>query len=273
MTLGSAKPKFTLRLKQKFLEELYWVWLFVGIAWVMLILLGHHHGSSEAHVLHSTHSTAHHATVLSLLLTRLFIALLSWEIMVIAMMLPSTLPTVKAFMQVSQTQGDRSRAQVMFLIAYLVVWTGFAILIWLGDVGVDYFLGRLQNWETIASPSIVGWTLIGMGVFQFTPIKQACLKGCRTGAVFVAQRYEKGWKAAWSLGVEHGLYCLGCCWALMVGLIILGMENLWYMLLFTAVMTIEKIWQHGQWFSVAIGVGLIVAGGVGVVPGLLGMTF
>jgi predicted metal-binding membrane protein len=241
-------------LKQKLLGDLNWIWILVAIAWFALILTGHH--------FHHQHHMTHTYLPPSL------VALGSWETMIVAMMLPGTLPTARAFIHIATKQSDRVSAQFAFLSAYMAVWTGFAGLVFAGDLGVDYGLEKLYQlgFAPVATPFVMGWTLMGMGLFQFTPMKKACLKGCRSGALFIAQRYEKGWQAAWKLGVEHGLYCLGCCWALMIGMMILGMENLWLMLLFSAVMVMERVWKYGERLSIAVGIALVFVGGLSFMP-------
>jgi predicted metal-binding membrane protein len=187
----------------------------------------------------------------------------NWETMIVAMMLPSVLPVARLFVQMSEPSPDRRCAQLFFVLSYLTIWTGFAI----GLVAVSFFtpvvgdaiahlLHRFE-WSVPSFQVVQGWTLILVGLFQFTPMKRNCLRGCRSAAMVIAQYYQPGARGSWSLSIQHGLYCLGCCWALMTSMVVLGIESLQFMLLLTAIMTLERMWKYGEQVATAAGVGLI----------------
>lgn len=108
---------------------------------------------------------------------------------------------------------------------------------------------------------VQGVVLMGAGLFQFTLLKQNCLKGCRSAAMVIAQFYQQGIFGAWRLGWGHGMYCLGCCWALMLIMLVVGMSNLSIMLGLTAVMSLERLWKHGETLSKWVGV-ILASGGL-----------
>lgn len=250
--------------------DLNWVWIAVLLSWCVLLSLGHSYGHIHhinGHLTGHHHSIHHPRSILSSILS-LFISLGHWEIMIIAMMLPSVLPLTQAFIQVSQSFTERRLAQCAFVLSYIAVWTIFSGLM----IGIGLLISHLSSmqssdeWHAIGLPilsqsMIQGVTLMGVGGFQFTSMKQRCLKGCRSTAMTIAQYYYPGWQGGWNLGWQNGLYCLGCCWALMLSMAIVGMENLTFMLVLTAVMTLERIWTYGEEVAIAAGVGLIGWGG------------
>jgi predicted metal-binding membrane protein len=259
--------------------DLNWVWVFVFLAWCVLLFLGYSSGhplnSMDSHPdgrltghLNRHHHFIHHSGLSFSTILSLFISLGHWEIMIIAMMLPSVLPLTQAFIQVSQSYTDRLSAQCAFVLSYITVWTIFSGLM----IGMSLIISHLSSvqssdgWSAIGLPGlsqsvIQGITLIGVGSFQFTSMKRSCLKGCRFAAMIIAQYYYPGWQGGWNLGWQNGLYCLGCCWALMLSMAIVGMENLTFMLVLTAVMTLERTWKYGEGVAIAAGVGLMGWGG------------
>lgn len=103
-------------------------------------------------------------------------------------------------------------------------------------------------------------TLVLAGLFQFSELKEYCLKACRYPLSFLHHHYQRGLRGAWNLGIHHGLYCLGCCWALMSVMLVLGVGHLAWMLLLTGIMTIEKAGSLGQVLVSFVGVVLILFG-------------
>ncbi|BAY59210.1 putative metal-binding integral membrane protein (plasmid) [Leptolyngbya boryana NIES-2135] len=222
------------------------IWTIVAIAWLLLMLTGYDH----------QHLTRHHQSVTPLTKT-IARPFASWLLMTIAMMLPSTVPIAEKFVQIDARQAEGTTQatcnQILFLIACLVIWSSFSIAMIAIDIGLDFWLSPHFKHHVLFQPLI----LIGVGAFQFTPMKQACLKGCRSVSAFIAQYYPQGMIGSWNLGWQHGLYCLDCCWALMVGCAAIGIENLSNMLIFTAIMTLERLWKYGEHLSIWIGVVMI----------------
>jgi predicted metal-binding membrane protein len=187
----------------------------------------------------------------------LFLA--GWQVMTAAMMLPSSLPLVRMFTAASATAPGRGRALAAFLAAYALVWTTFGTLAFVGDAGLHALVNAspwLERHEWAIAPSV----LILAGAFQFTPLKDACLRSCRHPASFVHRHYKRGTSGAFSLGARHGLFCLGCCWALMLVMFALGVANLIWMALLTALMVHEKTRPTGARTVPLTGVTLLALG-------------
>jgi predicted metal-binding membrane protein len=221
------------RLTRNLLE--YFLWGAVAISWFMLLTLGHPHSPN------------------------LFQAFAQWEWMIVAMMMPSVIPMAASFNLLIQGHKDLVILKALFLLAYLTVWTLFATGMVCLQVGFTHLFSsnELHAYFPIQIQSL---SLVLMGAYQFSPTKQNCLQGCQSVATFIAHHYQEGLMGAWNLGIQHGIFCLGCCWVIMVGLCSLGMENLMLMLLFTAIMTVERLWRRGVLFSKLVGVCLLVAG-------------
>jgi predicted metal-binding membrane protein len=183
--------------------------------------------------------------------------------MTIAMMLPTTLPLIQLFAKLKREQNaDGWRPLLLlFIAAYLAVWSAFALLTFLGDYGLHRLV---DSWPWLIQHSswFAGITLVLAGAFQFSELKEQCIRVCRHPFNFLTQHYRRGIRATWDLGVRHGLYCLGCCWALMLVMFSVGVTHLTGMLLLTAVMAIEKTSRWGRVVVPAVGVGLLLWGGL-----------
>jgi hypothetical protein len=149
------------------------------------------------------------------------------------MMLPSSLPLVRIFAAASAAAPNRGRALAAFLGAYALVWTSFGMLAFAGDAGLHALVNAspwVEEHEWAIAPSV----LMLAGAFQFTPLKDACLRSCRHPASFMHRHYRRGTTAAFRLGARHGVFCVGCCWALMLVMFAVGVANLIWMALLTA---------------------------------------
>jgi predicted metal-binding membrane protein len=189
----------------------------------------------------------------------LLLFLLSWQVMVAAMMLPSSLPLVRMFMAASAGSPGRERALAAFLGAYTVVWSGFGLLAFLGDAAVHAAVASsawLESNDWVIAPSV----LMLAGAFQFTPLKDACLRACRHPASFLRRHYRRGTRDAFALGARHGLFCVGCCWALMLVMFAAGTVSLIWMAALTALMVHEKTRPSGARTVPLTGAVLLAAG-------------
>jgi predicted metal-binding membrane protein len=171
--------------------------------------------------------------------------LLAWQLMLAAMMLPSSLPLIRLFAKASARQPRPRKAMAAFLGGYVLVWSAFGALAFLFDVGVHAAVD--------ASPWLEGhnWVLgVGVlavaGAFQFSSLKYACLDKCRHPAQFMLRFYERGAGGGFRLGARHGLFCLGCCWALMLVMFSVGAASLLVMAMLTALMVYEKTQPRGR---------------------------
>ena len=186
-----------------------------------------------------------------------------WWVMMIAMMLPSASPMLLLFARVNRAQKMQEAPFVptsVFAAGYLVVWGAFS----LGATGLQWGLERLGLLSTImASTSALfgGVLLITAGVYQLTPLKHACLRHCRNPFQFVTHHWRTGTRGAFRMGIEHGAFCLGCCWLLMGLLFVGGVMNLYWIVGLALVVLLEKTIPTGHWLGAITGVGLIMWGG------------
>jgi predicted metal-binding membrane protein len=186
-----------------------------------------------------------------------------WTVMMSAMMLPSAAPMILTFVA-AQARRDRNVAVPtwMFVAGYILVWAYAGVVVYvLVHAGKD-LVGRLAWPESGAWASLaLGVTLTLAGLYQFTPLKRLCLRHCRSPLAFVKRHWRDGWDGAAKMGVQHGLYCLGCCWALFsVMVAAAGMMSIVWMLLMTLVVFAEKVLPHGPRISAAVALGLIALG-------------
>lgn len=195
-----------------------------------------------------------------------FLAVLT--VMMAAMMLPAAAPMIVVF---ASAQARREPSVVVptwiFVAGYLLVWVAAGVAVFvLVQIGSEMAtLLTATGWSRWA-PVILGATLVAAGLYQFTPLKLACLSHCRSPLAFVAQHWREGRLGALRIGLLHGSYCLGCCWALFAVLVAAGVMSPAWMLLLTLIVFVEKVLPKGQRISAAIGVwfvalGLAIAGG------------
>jgi predicted metal-binding membrane protein len=197
------------------------------------------------------------------------IFLLGWQVMTAGMMLPSSLPMIGSFARASRGQAHPRLALAAFLAAYFVVWTGFAVFALAVDAGLRDLVPR-WGWLSERPWLIPGVVLILAGAFQFSSLKERCLDACRSPFGFIWRWYGRGLAAAWRLGMRHGLFCLGCCWALMLTMFAVGINSLIWMAALTGVMLIEKTAPWGRRLAPVVGGVLLVWGGLALLqPGWL----
>jgi predicted metal-binding membrane protein len=193
-----------------------------------------------------------------------------WWVMMIAMMLPSATPMVLLFAAVNRKQkesGNPYVPTVIFASAYLTVWAGFSVAAMAVQWGLESMAG-LAPMLASASVALGGSLLLAAGIYQLTPLKQACLDHCRSPLQFILTRWRPGAKGAFRMGIEHGAYCVGCCWFLMGLLFFGGIMNLYWIFGLAVIVLIEKTIPAGHWVSHLIGIAL-VAWGIVVLAGLV----
>jgi predicted metal-binding membrane protein len=192
----------------------------------------------------------------------LLLVFLMWAAMMAAMMLPSALPTILFFHRaVQHDPAVRSPAGRMwaFTAGYVLAWSGFSALATLLQWGLAA-AALLSPMMVSASPRLGGALLIVAGVYQWTPIKNACLRRCRSPLAFLAEHWRPGMPGALRLGLRHGLYCVGCCWALMLLLFVGGVMSLLWIACITAFVLLEKLAPYGAQGGRLSGVVLMLAG-------------
>ncbi len=182
--------------------------------------------------------------------------LLAWEVMVVAMMLPSSLPMVRLFRVASARQPRPAAVQGAFLGGYLAVWGGFGALAFVQDIGIHRLVEHTP-WLALHPWVIGGGALALAGAFQFSGLKERCLSECRHPGAFLLQHYRRGSSGAFRLGRRHGVFCLGCCWALMLVMFAAGVANLWWMAALAVLMFYEKVGRAGDMVAPVAGVVLL----------------
>jgi predicted metal-binding membrane protein len=206
-------------------------------------------------------------------LVALLLFLAAWQVMTGAMMLPSSLPMAGLFVRASRGQARPRLAVMAFLAAYFAVWTGFALVALLSDAGLHRLVGRWR-WLDERPRLIAGSVLVLAGAFQFSPLKERCFDACRSPVGFLWHHYRQGLRPAWDLGLRHGLFCLGCCWALMLTMFAVGVGSLTWMAGLTGVMLIEKTTPWGRRLVPLVGAALLVWGALVLwQPGWLPLFF
>jgi len=184
--------------------------------------------------------------------------LIVWVVMMAAMMFPSVAPMVIVWIRSVAARPTRQARIVgvsTFLLGYLVAWAAFGALVYV----VLWLAGRLGD----AAPDAMRWAGAAVfalaGIYQLTPMKSVCLRHCRSpvGSLFHYASYS-GPARDLRVGAHHGLYCVGCCWGLMILLVAVSAMNIPVMVALAAIIFIEKVWRHGQRFATAVGIALLV---------------
>jgi predicted metal-binding membrane protein len=189
-----------------------------------------------------------------------------WMIMMAAMMLPSGWPMIRAFAEVSSRNRETARISA-FVGAYLVVWIVFSLVATAAQWTLQA-AGWVNPMIVSTSPSLNAATLVIAGVYQFSPLKRMCLSRCRTPVGFLLGEWRPGARGAWTMGLRHGLLCVGCCWALMALLFVGGAMNLAWVAALSIVVAIEKLEPKGDRVALALGI-VLIAFGMGKVVALL----
>jgi predicted metal-binding membrane protein len=193
-----------------------------------------------------------------------------WWVMMVAMMLPSAAPMILLFATVNRKQRETGHPHVatsVFAVGYLAAWAGFSLVAMILQWGFER--------TGILSPMLVGTNvifgavlLLAAGVYQFTPIKHACLRHCRSPLAFLSTRWRRGARGALRMGLLHGAFCVGCCWFLMGLLFFGGVMNLYWIAGLALFVLFEKTVPAGHWLGYATGVALLVWG-----AGMLALAF
>ena len=187
-------------------------------------------------------------------------AFIMWSVMMIGMMTPSAAPVVMLFAGMQRgTAAQRATRIAVFASAYLAVWLTFSAVAALAQWGL-HETAMLSMAMTTTSRSVGGAILIVAGIYQLTPFKGACLTHCRSPFGFLMSHWRDGAAGAMRMGATHGAYCLGCCWALMSVLFVVGVMNLVWVAAIAMFVLLEKIVPAGASVARAAGVIMIVAG-------------
>jgi predicted metal-binding membrane protein len=184
-----------------------------------------------------------------------------WSAMMAAMMVPGASPMITAFATINRRRRERSASYVptaVFLIGYLVSWTGFSIM----ATTLQCLLQMTGLLTTMMQSSSHYWSaalFFAAGLYQFSPLKQSCLTYCRSPDGFILSEWRNGNLGAVIMGVRHGLFCMGCCAGLMLLLFAVAVMDLRWVAALTALVTAEKLLPRPTFWRIAIGVGLLAA--------------
>ena len=200
----------------------------------------------------------------------LFIAI--WVVMMVAMMFPTAAPMILMYRSVYAGKRQQEQPFVptwIFVSAYLFVWSLCGVVAYLLAVGIEQVAAQ-SMWLMENAARLGGVVLVVAGFYQLSPLKHACLSKCRTPLQFILSSWRDGYGGAFRMGLEHGAYCLGCCWLLFVILFPFGIMNVAAMALVTVLIYAEKSLPIGRQISQIAGAGLIAYGVLVVlVPGAL----
>ena len=194
--------------------------------------------------------------------TELVLLFAMWWVMMVGMMLPGVAPVILTFATVNRnrrTRGEPFVPAALFTVGYLLAWGGFSLAATLAQEALERAALLSPMDMTTNSRLLGGLLFLAAGLYQFTPVKLACLQSCRSPFDFVANHWRDGPSGALRMGVTHGLQCLGCCWILMLLLFAGGVMNLLWVAVLAIVVLAEKL-TSGPWIGRAGGVLLVAYG-------------
>jgi predicted metal-binding membrane protein len=186
---------------------------------------------------------------------------LAWVLMIAAMMLPTVLPLLALFRRVVRGRPDAGVLIGAVTGGYVLAWGAFGVVAHGLDAIVRGIAGR-SDWFVLHGAWIAGLVLVGTGLFQFSALKYRCLEQCRTPFAFMTARWHgrAPRREALRLGLDHGAFCVGCCWALMLVMFVVGVGSIGWMLALAAVMAAEKNLAWGARLRTPVGVALVAWG-------------
>jgi predicted metal-binding membrane protein len=193
----------------------------------------------------------------------------AWALMITAMMLPTTLPLYATVERLASGRPDRGRLLWLLGLGYFAVWAAFGLVAHVLHAGLLMGIGRVP--ALALNPWAIGAVTLGVaGAFQFSRLKHRCLERCRSPLSFAIEHWRGRDQAsqAFALGVHHGAFCVGCCWALMLLMFVVGAGSLGWMLLLAAVMATEKNLPWGRRLSAPLGIALLSGAALLVVHNL-----
>ena len=227
-----------------------------GVAWAYLFWAAAHMPGMDAAMPHA--ATAAMDAGEAAFLARF----LMWCVMMVGMMLPSAAPMILMYATIVRRNRERGTvlpAAYVFMAGYVIVWTGFSLAAAGAQTGLDR-LALLSPMMVSASAPLSTAILVAAGIYQWLPIKDSCLRKCRSPLQFLTMRWRPDRGGALRMGLEHGAVCVGCCWALMLLLFVGGIMNLLWVAAIAGVVLVEKLLPAGRISARLAGVGLVGAG-------------
>ena len=227
--------------------------LSVALAWVYLIDMAL--GMSGTTMMMAAATPWAVGTVVSMIIM--------WAVMMVGMMLPSASPMILIYAKVVRRKRELGRVTAptsIFVLGYVVVWTVFSIAAGLVQSALQD-VALLSPMLVSTSGYLGGGLFVLAGLYQLTPLKNACLRHCRSPMDFVLNHWREGRRGAFFMGLEHGAWCAGCCWAVMVLLFVLGVMNLAWVAALTVLVLVEKVIPGGEWVARGGGIAML---GIGI---------
>ena len=193
---------------------------------------------------------------------RALLVFVMWAVMMAAMMLPSAAPMILLFATIARrrsARGELASASGSFAFGYIAVWAAFSLAAAALQFGLEK-AALLSPMMQTTSIALAGTVLIAAGLYQWTPLKQACLRHCRSPLDFIIAHWRPGTRGAFLMGLRHGVYCVGCCWLLMLLLFVGGVMNFAWIAGVALFVLIEKLVPAGHWIGRGAGILLIAWG-------------
>jgi predicted metal-binding membrane protein len=253
-----ASNAIELLLKRDRLVVIAGVFAVVAVAWAYIIYLDRINLDQSVGAMGMAS-----ANIRSWSLADFWLMFLMWAVMMTAMMVPTAAPMILLFASVYRKRREKQQPYVatsVFLAGYILVWSGFAALATLGNWGLHQASLMSSMMGESTSSYLGGGLLLAAGVFQWSRLKYVCLNHCRSPIGYVMSSWREGRVGALRMGMEHGAFCLGCCWVLMSLLFVLGVMNLLWIAGLAVFVLAEKIAPQGERVSRATGL-LLVAWG------------
>ena len=253
-----ASNAIELLLKRDRLVVIAGVFAVVAVAWAYIIYLDRINLDQSVGAMGMAS-----ANIRSWSLADFWLMFLMWAVMMTAMMVPTAAPMILLFASVYRKRREKQQPYVatsVFLAGYILVWSGFAALATLGNWGLHQASLMSSMMGESTSSYLGGGLLLAAGVFQWSRLKYVCLNHCRSPIGYVMSSWREGRVGALRMGMEHGAFCLGCCWVLMSLLFALGVMNLLWIAGLAVFVLAEKIAPQGERVSRATGL-LLVAWG------------
>jgi predicted metal-binding membrane protein len=201
----------------------------------------------------------HHEGGVGPLPAEIVLFVLGWVLMIVAMMLPSSIPLVLTFAALVGRRRRPGRLVLMLLAGYIVVWAGFGLAAWVLDRGIHWAVDA-SPWLRDHSQVIIGATLLGAGLWQFSPLRDRCLDECRSPLGFIVNRWRgtSERRESFAMGLAHGAFCVGCCWSLMLVMFGVGLGSVTAMLALGALTAVEKNLPWGRRLTRPLGIALVL---------------
>lgn len=186
---------------------------------------------------------------------------LMWAVMMVGMMLPSAAPTILLFsaLERKRTVGKIGGRIVLFVAGYLAIWSMFSVTAAATQTALAH-TGLLSMQVAATSALLAGAVFIAAGIYEFTPLKDSCLIQCRSPLEWIPRHMRAGRTGAFRMGLEHGAYCVGCCWVLMLLLFVGGVMNLLWVAAIAVLVLVQKIIPGGRLLSRLTGAVLVLFG-------------